>query len=176
MRVESRMATRAVTELLLTLAGWGAGITGVILCLLGNLGTGVVLVAEAAVAFAVSATSSRRNTTGHYAADQLNEAVIALQQGRYSEAQTAALKATEIAQSVPELRSGMSAALLPLATARAVTADEHGARQDVHFARVNAMRFADSANEFLALASLIEGELNRGVPDPERLALDVIGK
>lgn len=174
MSVESRMITRASMESLLTLAGWGMGIAGVVMLFLGNPGAGVVLIVGAVVAFGVSAASSKRKTTGHYAAEQMDKAMETLKRGKYPEALAAARKAVEIAQSVEELRPGMSAALLLLATARAVTGDEYGARRDVSAARANAFQFPGLANEILPLAVIIERELDRGVPAPGRLVADVL--
>lgn len=174
MSVESRMATRAVFELVLTVAGWGLGIAAVVMFFVGQPGAGVALIVAAVVAFGISAASSRRKTTGGYAADEMNRAIALLRQRQYPQALTAAKKATEIASAADELRPGLSVALILLATARAVTGDEPGARRDLQAARSNAYQYRGVGEDMLPLISVVERELDRGVPDPDRLVREVL--
>ncbi|MCT1394670.1 hypothetical protein M4D51_02910 [Microbacterium sp. p3-SID338] len=174
MSVEGRMASRAVFELLLTLAGWGLAITAVVMFVRGEVGAGVGFAVGAVAAFGVSAASSKRKTSAHYAGEQMSRAIAFLRQGQYSQAVSAAQKSTEIAASIDELKPGLSVSLILLATARAAAGDEAGARRDLRAALDSANRYPALGEDITPIAHILQREFARGVPDPGLLVRAVL--
>lgn len=173
MGLKSQMATRAVFETILTLAGWALLIGAVVSFFNSELGLGIVMVVATVICFALSANSAKRSPTLRLVMEASLEALRQVERGDFAQGLATAEEADEAARSVRGGEHARPMTLAVLSVARAVNGDMPAARaflaMAIHQAPATILK-----EEMPKLLDMISGALDRGVPDGRGLARTLI--